>query len=233
MSQYLDKDRFKEAMPAQLRKSVSQVLVDSINQTMSADPVAMEAYRDNLMSYTQVMKDGKFKVEQYVAAVKYISFKLMGDTNFEAYTKTFPDRYTKFMAQGISKKDISSYVAGYNKTKLVNLIYEQTLIPTHILNADLFQKALNTQATIMLDEDVNPRDRVAAANSLLQNLKAPETKKIELEVNQTQNSVIDDLRSATEAMVLQQQKMMQDGLTNAKDVAEAPLLIDNGTGEVV
>lgn len=51
---------------------------------------------------------------------------------------------------GVSEKDQSSYISAYHKSKLVNLIFEQTLIPIHILNAPLLQQAINVQAELML-----------------------------------------------------------------------------------
>ena len=168
-------EEFKQALPDKVKKSVSQDLIDQVNKTL-AEPEMYEAYRDNLMSYTKVMADGRFKVQEYVAAVKYVSHKLMGCTNIEAYSKTFPDKMIRFANQGVVSKDIASYVTAYNKSKLVNLIYEQTLIPSYVLNQDLYQRALNVQATLMTDENVSPKVRTDAANSLLTHLKMPEIK---------------------------------------------------------
>ena len=143
-------DQFQLALPDKVKKSINQELIDQINNTLS-DPEMYESYRDNLISYTKVMADGKFKVTQYIDAVRYVSFKLMGCTNIEAYTKTFPDKYQRFIQQGVQAKDIASYVTAYNKSKLVNLIFEQTLIPSHVLNQDLYQRALNVQADLMIN----------------------------------------------------------------------------------
>ena len=93
-------EQFKQALPDKVKKSINQELIDQINNTL-ADPEMFEAYRDNLLSYTRVMADGKFKVTSYVDAVRYVSHKLMGCTNIEAYTKTFPDKYQRFIQQGV------------------------------------------------------------------------------------------------------------------------------------
>jgi hypothetical protein len=52
-----------------------------------SDPEPYESYRDNLISYTKVMADRKFKVSSYVDAVRYVSHKLMGSTNGLLKTK--------------------------------------------------------------------------------------------------------------------------------------------------
>ena len=214
---------FQRALPKQLRGRVNQEVIDGINSTFK-DPVLMEQYRDNLLSYTHVMKDGKFKMEQYLEAVKYVGFKLMGNSNIEAYTKTFPARYAYYLSNNTSQKDIASYVTSYNKNKLVNLIFEQTLVPTHILNADIYQKAINIQAEIMTDLDVSPKVRSDAANSVLTHLKAPETK-MEIDVTIKQDSTLQDLRATTEKLVQQQQEMLKNGSIDAREVAQSPLLV--------
>lgn len=223
-------DQFKLALPDKVKKSINQELIDQINNTLS-DPEMFEQYRDNLISYTKVMADGKFKVTQYIDAVRYVSFKLMGCTNIEAYTKTFPDKYQRFVQQGVSAKDIASYVTAYNKSKLVNLIFEQTLIPTHVLNQDLYQRALNVQADLMMNAK-SEKVRCDAANSLLTQLKAPEVKKVELDIGVKEDSAIAALRQTTMELARQQRLMVESGAMNAQDVAHGRLIIE-GTAEVV
>lgn len=63
----------------------------------------------------------------------------MGDTNKDAYFKTFPHRYQELMARGVTDKDMSAYVAGYAKGKLVNAIMEQSLVPSWVLNQDVYR----------------------------------------------------------------------------------------------
>lgn len=222
-------EQFSTVMPKQLRKTVTQEMVDDINRLMT-DPLLQQTYRDNLLSYVNVMKDGKFKVQQYIDAVRYICFKLSGDSNLQAYIKTFPDRYQAYLANNTQKKDINSYVTSYNKNKLVNLIYEQTLVPTHVLNADIYQKAINTQADLMVTAK-SEKVRSDAANSLLHHLKAPETKKIELDVTQKESSAIAELRNTTMELVAQQKRMIAAGASSVKEVAEGRLIAE--TGEVI
>ena len=223
-------DQFQLALPDKVKKSINQELIDQINNTLS-DPEMYESYRDNLISYTKVMADGKFKVTQYIDAVRYVSFKLMGCTNIEAYTKTFPDKYQRFIQQGVQAKDIASYVTAYNKSKLVNLIFEQTLIPSHVLNQDLYQRALNVQADLMINAK-SEKVRCDAANSLLTQLKAPEVKKVELDIGVKEDSSIAALRATTLELARQQRLMVESGAMNAQEVAHGKLIIE-GTAVVV
>jgi hypothetical protein len=224
-------DQFKQALPDKVKKSVNQELIDQINLTLS-EPEMYEAYRDNLLSYTRVMADGKFKVTGYVDAVKYVSHKLMGCTNIDAYSKTFPNKITSFVAQGVASKDIASYVTAYNKSKLVNLIFEQTLIPSYVLNQDLYQRALNVQAELMTHAK-SEKVRSDAAAHLMQALKMPETQKVELDITVKEDSAIAALRATTMELARQQRLMLESGALNAQQVAHSKLIVDIVAKEVV
>ena len=214
---------FKQALPDKVKKSVNQELIDGINKTLS-NPDEFEAYRDNLLSYTRVMTDGRFKVQEYVNAVRYVSHKLMGATNIEAYTKTFPDKYQRFVQTGVVAKDIASYVTAYNKSKLVNLIFEQTLIPSYVLNQDLYQRALNVQAELMVSA-ISEKVRTDAANSLLTHLKMPEKTKVELDIHVKEDSAIGALRAATMELVRQQRLAMESGAISAQEAAHSKIVM--------
>ncbi len=215
--------QFQQALPDKVKKSVNQELIDQVNKTLS-DPDEFEAYRDNLLSYTRVMADGRFKVTEYVNAVRYVSHKLMGATHIEAYTKTFPDKYQRFVANGVAAKDIASYVTAYNKSKLVNLIFEQTLIPSYVLNQDLYQKALNVQAELMVSAH-SEKVRTDAANSLLTHLKMPEKTKVELDINVKEDSSIGALRAATLELARAQRLAMESGSMTAQEVAHSRVVM--------
>lgn len=225
-------EQFKEALPAKVKKAVNAEMVAKVTAMLS-DPDLFENYRDNLLGYTSVMADGKFRIDQYINAVKYVSHKLMGCSNIEAYSKTFPDKMTDYHNRNVSSKDISSYVVAFNKSKLVNLIFEQTLIPAYVYNQDMFQKALNVQADLMVNA-TSEKVRSDAANSLLTHLKQPETSKVKLDIGLTEGAVntIADLRAATQAFVTEQRKFIESGAGTAKDVAEKRLLIDQDVSDV-
>ena len=156
-------------------------------------------------------------------AVKYVSHKLMGCTNIDAYSKTFPDKIIRFSAQGVSSKDIASYVTAYNKSKLVNAIMEQTLVPMWVLNQDLYQKALNVQAELMISAN-SEKVRSDAANSLLTHLKQPETQKVELNIGMKEDNSISELRKATQELVAQQRRALESGSMNAQEVAHSRVI---------
>ena len=226
----LTTEQFKLALPDKVKKSVNQELIDKINQTLS-EPEMFEAYRDNLLSYTKVMQDGRFKVTEYVNAVKYVSHKLRGDSNIDAYVKTFPAKYQSYMVRGMSSKDISAYVAAYNKNKLVNLIYEQTAIPVWVLNQDLKQKAINQLATLMMTAK-SEKVQADSANALLTHLKTPETTKVQLDIGVQQDDSINSLRNAVQELAAQQRDAIRAGAITAQDAAHSKLIVDVAAKEV-
>lgn len=220
----ISEQELKQALPEHVKKNVTPQLLQRVNQTLN-DPEAYDTYRENLLGYAHVLMEGKFKMTNYVDAVKYISYKLMGRTNKDAFTLVFPEKITKWDADGVESKDQASYITAYNASKLVNLIYAQTLVPVHILNKDIHQQAINTQAELMLTAK-SEKVRCDAANSLLTHLKAPETHKLELAVTHGVDSGLEALRQSTAALVAQQQQMLKEGTITAAQLANQNLIID-------
>jgi hypothetical protein len=164
------------------------------------------------------MKDGRWTVQEYLSAVKYVSHKLMGATNIEAYSKTFPEKIVRFTTQNVQSKDVASYVTAYNKSKLVNQLMEQTMIPVHVLNQDLHQKAINNLADLMMNAG-SEKVRVEASIGLIAATKTPEIKKVELDIGVKEDSSIAQLRAATMDLARQQKELMTAGVVTAQEIA--------------
>ena len=215
-------EEFKAVLPIQLKNSVTQDVMDSINQVLSG-PESTEIFKENLLSYTRVLLEGKFKMTSYVNAVRYVSFKLLGGTNKAAFTATFPDKISRWNAQGVSEKDQSSYISAYHKSKLVNLIMEQTLIPLHVLNAPTRQEAVNILADLMRNAS-SEKVRSDSAAHILRELKPPEKTKIELDLGAKADKTLDTLRETTRVLVEQQKAMIAQGVP-IKTIAEGVLVV--------
>lgn len=223
MSSDITVQNFQTLLPKGTRFNVDQTFVDDLNN-MIQDEEVREHFRDNLITYTTVLKDGRYRLDQYVKAIRYVSYKMLGSTNVVAYQRAFTDKFQDWLTQGKQQNEIASYVSAYHKSKLVMAIFEQAIIPVHVLNAGHFQQAINIQVEIMGDEDVSPKVRSDAANSLLTHLKAPETKKIELDIGVGSVSAIDELRQATKQFVEQQSAALINGSTNAKQLAHSSII---------
>jgi hypothetical protein len=219
----LTQDDVKRALPQHLRASVTQTMVDTLNG-IATDPIVADNIRENFVGYSAVLREGKFKTEDYIHAVAYVSYKLMGYNNEDSYARAFPQRYATLLAKGISKKDISAYVSAYHRGKLVNLIMEQSLVPTWVLNQDIFQKALNVQADLMLNS-TSDKVRTEAANSLLTHLKKPEVKGgFQINLNTEDTSGMKEMRDMLGQLAQQQQDMIKQGQMKTIDVAAARLI---------
>jgi hypothetical protein len=216
-------DDLKRALPQHLRASVTQAMADTLNN-ISADPLVAESIRDNFLGYSGVLKEGKFKTEDYINAVAYVSFKLMGYSNEDAYARTFPTRYATLLAKGVSKKDISAYVSAFHRGKLVNLIMEQSLVPTWVLNQDLHQKALNRLADLMTNA-TSEKVQSDSAIGLLNALKKPEAKgDFQINLNQPESSGMKEMQGMLEQLAKQQRKLIEQGDMKTIDVAASKLV---------
>lgn len=219
----------KQALPKALQHQASQEFADKVNMIV-AEPEAAEEVRNNFLTYAKVLQEGKYKTEDYLNAVTYATFKIMGYTNKDAYAKTFRDRYNTLVLRGCSDKDISSYVAAYHKNKLVNTILEQAVIPTWLLNQDVFQKAINQQLHLMQNAQ-SEKVQTDAANSLLTHLKPPETKKVELDISVKNQGGISDLMATMEQLAQTQLDMIRGG-ANAREIGRTPLMIEGEVQEI-
>lgn len=214
----------QETLPAQHRQNITQDMVDQLN-SLSKDPEEARYIRDNFVTFSQVLQEGRYKVGDYVRAVMYVSHKVMGKTNLDAYRATFPDRYASMKHAGKEAKDIASIVTAYNKGQLVTKIMERAMVPTWILNQDVFQSAINTQYELMMDTDVSPKVRSDAANSLLTHLKKPEvTNKTELKIDIGLNDGMAALEQQLIAMSRKQLDLIEhDPNVSANDIAALPM----------
>ena len=219
MNTPITKELVARALPGNLKSAATDQLADMINQ-ISADPLIAEQIKDNFLSYTSVLKEGKFKVEDYLNAVAYCSYKLMGDSNQDAYFKTFPQRYTNLVAAGRTPKEISAYVAAYAKGQLVNKIMEQTLVPSWVLNQHMYQAALNTQFKLMTNEDVSPKVRSDAADSLLTHLAKPKEAGPLINIDMGETSGMNELKDALARMAQQQQVLINAGVSTKEIAAQ-------------
>lgn len=224
MEKELTLEDLKKTLPTRLHTALGQELLDKINTLNSEVPDAAENIRDNFITYVSVLSEGKYKLEDYLNAIKYVSFKLMGKTNRDAYRFTFPDRFWAMKEKEIPEKDIDSIISAYNRNKLVNAIYEKTIIPSWILNQDAYQEAINTQVKLMRTAN-SERVRAMAADSILNHLKRPENLgQAQLNINVNTN-VLDDLQKNMLELVKTQRDLIKAGVST-KEVAEQRIYVD-------
>jgi hypothetical protein len=217
----LTKEDIESALPTGVKLTITDEFVNKFN-SITDNPIIAEEIKNNFVSHVSVMRESRYKLTDYFNAVTYVSYKLLKYTNKDAYKLTFPDRYQTLVAEGVTDKDISSYVAMYNGNKLVNLVWDQALIPTHILNAHVYQQAINVQADLMITAK-SEKVRCDAANSLLTHLKRPESKQIELQIGTKDSTDLKDLKDTLRQLASAQMQQINNG-ASAKDVARQSII---------
>ena len=215
-------DLLRQALPRAHRNMATPELVERMNQAASGE--MGDTLRENFLGYMDVLQEGKFKLDDYLNAVKYVSYKVMGKSNRTAYSLVFPDRFVRLMADATLHAEVDSYVTAYNKGKLVNLILAQTMTPTHVLNQDMFQKALNVQMELALTAQ-SEMVRSQAANSILTILKVPETAKIKIDVNVKNDNSIEALQEMMARVATEQLALIGQGVP-LQAITATPLIID-------
>lgn len=218
-------EELKQALPPALRGNATQEFADRVNQ-IAEDPDVAREVRNNFLAYKRILTEGAYKTEDYLNAVAYCTFKLMGLSNKDSYINTFPERYQRLTAEGRSSKEIAAYIASYNSNKLVCTILEQAVIPVWLLNRDIYQSAINTQALLMQTAD-SELVRTQAANSLLLHLKQPEIKKVELDVNLKGGGGLDELKDTMARLAETQAELIAAG-AGARVVSRIPLKVNQG-----
>ena len=227
------KEELASCMPGKLKMRVTDEFIDMYNDALrDTDSELVYVFKENFITYSKVLESSKFSMEQYINAVRYVSFKLMGFTNRDSYKMTFPDRFDRLMTHYRTKGfdddfiwnyKISPHVVAYNKNAIVNQIMEQTIIPTHVLNQGMYQEALNTQAELMKSAR-SEMVRATAANSILTQLKPPETAKLEIDMKVTESDAIKDLRSITQELAAAQRLAIASGAKTSLEIAESKII---------
>ena len=217
----LQLEAVKKLVPKAQRTMITQDFLDKIEASVTNSEVA-EQFKENFVTYLNVLSKGKYKMDDYISAVKYISYKLLGYSNIKAYAATFPDRYQRLKDEG--QQQIEAFVSMYARGKLVNQIFEQTMVPTYVLNAPLHQEALNELAMMIKDPDVRGMTKVKACEAILQHTKQPEVVKGELTIGIEQSDTINDLREIVENLADTHKVLLERKGMTLKQIAETNII---------
>lgn len=217
----LQLEAVKKLVPKAQRTMITQDFLDKIVASVTNSEVA-EQFKENFVTYLNVLSKGKYKMDDYISAVKYVSYKLLGYSNIKAYAATFPDRYQRLKDEG--QQQIEAFVSMYARGKLVNQIFEQTMVPTYVLNAPLHQEALNELAMMIKDPDVRGMTKVKACEAILQHTKQPEVVKGELTIGIEQSDTINDLREIVENLADTHKVLLERKGMTLKQIAETNII---------
>lgn len=211
------------ALPAHLRTAVTPQFVDQLNN-MAADPLIAEEFERNFVSYSKVLLEGKYKTQDYLNAISYVTYKLLGHSNQDAFKYTFPDRMRRMTALNYDAKQISSYVSAYHKGQLVTAILTQTIVPAFVLHQSKYHDAAAALHDILTDTKALNKDRVAAADSLMKHLTPPQAKEVNINLGVQESSGMAELRQLLTETARQQKAFIEEG-GDVKAIAEQGLVI--------
>lgn len=222
----------EKAVSPKNRKYITEDMVETLNKIQ--DPDFREHYKQNMVSMASILADGTYTTKDFTNAVKFVSYKLLEETDIDAYMMTFPDRYerlmNKWLAEGLTEEQIreqkiSSFVAAYKRNDLVAKVFERTLVPSRILNAPLFQEALNVQVQLMYSSrsDIVKQQ---AAKTVMEYTHTPEAVKIEMEIGMKEDDEIKALRDEMAKLAAMQLEKIENKVLTSKDVAHTKLLHD-------
>jgi hypothetical protein len=228
-------EELKATAPKHVKTYVSQDMVNVLNEMEGEHGIDYaDTYKQNLLSLSTVLKSGSYSTKEYINASQFVSFKLLQHTDIDAYMLTFPDRYKRLMDKWlpelgseaeVREKKISPFVSAYKRTELVQKLMERALMPSRVLNAPLFQEALNVQATLMHTAR-SEMVRMSAANSVMQYTAPNESTKIELDIGVKDGDEIQALRDEMQRLALQQQQAIAGKALSAGEIASRNIVID-------
>ncbi len=225
-------EELKRQLPKRSKKLLNQEAVDVINSVEEqVGSEFSEVYRNNFITFSKVLENPDYTMTGYVEAVRFVSFRLMNYSIIDSYQLTFPHRYGRLLdkysdhgdEEWIRSNKIAPYATIYSKGKLVNELLAQAAVPVSILNADLFQEALNVEAHLMKNARSETVKQLAA-KTILEILKPEEIQKVELDIGLKENDVIKDLREVTMRLAEEQRLAIASGSVNSKYIAESTII---------
>ena len=217
----LSVDAIKRLVPKPQRTLITQEFVDNL-ENCAKDTGIAEEFKNNFITYLSVLSKGKYKMADYINAVKFISFKLLGYTDIDAYAATFPDRYQRLVEEG--QEQIYAFSSMYAANKLVTSIYAQTMVPTYVLNAPLHQEAINKLAEMIRKPNITDFNKIRACEAILQHTKQPEVIKGELTIGIEQSDTIEDLREITENLAETYKTLLKKEGMTLREIADADII---------
>jgi hypothetical protein len=147
----------------------------------------------------------------------------MGHTNYDAYKIVFPDKYNRWLNEGVRLEDQHKYVNKWNKSKLVTEITKKAIIPTWITHQDYVHEAILVNVDLMR----NARSEMVkqkAAIDLMNYLKQPEDNKMTLDVNINKSDSLVQLEETLNRFAEEQLKAIESKSVSAKEIAEMDII---------
>jgi len=221
-NEQLDVQTLKDIVPKKYARFVADDLVDELN-SLIADAEYGEQFKEEFLTHTNILEhNSNWSLEKYKNAIKFFSLVQQEMSLVDAYCAVFPNRLKARYARGESKLNMGGEASRYNSSELVNKIRQQALVPLHLVNQGLLQQAINKQAQLMMHAK-SEMVQQKASETLIRELRPPETSKIELDIGVKQSDTIADLRKAAEDLAMAQLNNIKAGVA-VKTIAESRII---------
>lgn len=221
-------EQIKALLPRGSKASISQRVLDLVNN-VEDDGIDAGFMREKVMSFADVLKDGKYPIEDYMNAVKYGIATMNGMSNRKAYMMVFPERVVHIqkkvkereieIAAGSQKSpvDLDNFVGMYNKGDLVVEIKSRMILDVAIMNQPVNAEALNIKINLMRGhaapdpegkpQRVTPLIQLQAAQAVFAATEMPKDNTIQLKVGydeqalEVQQNIADQIKFAAQAQM--------------------------------
>lgn len=218
----LTTELLKGIVPKKYARFVADDLVDELNDLI-ADQEYGEQFKEEFLTHANILEqNSNWSLEKYKNAVKFFSLVQQEMSLVDAYCAVFPDRLKSRYARGESKLNMGGEASRFNASELVNKIRQQALVPLHLVNQGLLQRAINKQAELMMHAK-SEMVQQKASETLIRELRPPETSKIELDIGIKQSDTIADLRKAAEDLAMAQLHNIKAGVA-VKEIADSRII---------
>ena len=231
IKQEITKEKLQELFRSNNRKiNITDEALDLINQAVN-DPV-FDGFKlmETMVTYQNVLEGSNAPLVDYINAIKFTSFLEANEGNYtDAYIKTFWSRdfiQDRVYASTDSDeyKQITSAANRYRKSKLVTKIITQSEIPFYILFQGYRYKALN-RLVYEMEHAHLPKDRINAADKVLQHTAPPEEMKLQLDlgVKDNENNIVAQYEKAMQRLATEQRLAIKNS-ANADEVVNVKLV---------
>jgi hypothetical protein len=220
MSNKISYEELKQRLPMSQGRLLTTKVVDMINDINSSEDFHKDQFIENMISYSSVLTSGRYKVEDYLKAVEFLSYKACGHTQLMAYEKTFREEIMIKMKTTSRSHDYTSAASNYAKGKLVTSIMAQAQIPLNLFFAQEKFKLVG----VLLDlayTSKNERIRMESADKALSQLQDPTDNKIEIDVNIKGDSAVRSLEEKMNQMAILAKENIEKGVSSLKQLADS------------
>jgi hypothetical protein len=181
-----------------------------------------EGFQDRLVSWSSVLKKGRYRLDDYVKAVEYCTLRAADTSQLDSYQVCFPNRCNRVENGVVVRKPegtIRALSSLYDKGDLVQGILSQMQIPLHIMFMSESYKAVMKLVQLSQTAE-SERVQMEAADRLLFHIKSPEIKKVELSVGFQADDTINSINAALDKFAEIAHDRIKAGMVTAVDVIE-------------